>query len=109
MYAIRSYYDYQELIDSYLQGSEIESEFPNVTVKSKKLFKKDDVLCGKLVLEFDDPNDVHLFKFDDNSPWMYLVPSDETLETSNGVVAADYLVITSYSIHYTKLYELPSR
>jgi len=69
--------DYNDLVENYVFGEEIESGFPEATVLEKVLYEENDQLCAKLVLSFDDPSEINLFKYDKKSPWMFSIPSDE--------------------------------
>ena len=85
--------DYQDLIDTYLQGTEIEDDFPDAIVLKKKIFKKNKQLCAKIVLQFSDPSQVHLYQYKGVSPWMFSLPSDETFFESNGVKEVDFIPV----------------
>ena len=85
--------DYASVVTDYIDGSEVEKDYPEAKVKSKKLFEKNGQLCGEIVLEFKDPADVHLFKYDKKSPWMFNIASDEEFFESNGEKSAEYLPV----------------
>ncbi len=89
--------DFAELLTDYLSGDEIEKDFPGVKVKSKRLFEENYQLCGEIVLEFNDPSEVHLFKYDKKSPWMFAIPSDESFYDSNGDKPAEYLDVVFWN------------
>ncbi len=84
-------YDYEDLVNNYLEGEEIEGKFPDAEVVSKELYEENHQLCAKIVLAFDDPQEVHLFKYDRRSPWMFSIPSDEEFFDSNGEKSAEFL------------------
>ena len=85
--------DYSSVVTDYISGEEVEKDYPNAKVISKRLFEKNGQLCGELVLEFKDATDVHLFKYDKKSPWMFYMVSDETFFDSNGEKSADYMPV----------------
>lgn len=74
--------DYQEVIDKYIDGDEIEAGYPNARVIKKELFEENGTLSARIVLEFSDPADVKLYRYDKKSPWMYKYSSDETFYDS---------------------------
>jgi hypothetical protein len=79
--------DFTELTNTYIDGDQLENDFEKATVKSKRLFEENGVLCGEAVLEFSDLGAVGLFQYDENSPYMFNVGSfteSETYITSNG-------------------------
>jgi hypothetical protein len=92
--------DYAELVSKYLAGNEIEKNFPDAKVKSKRLFENNGQLCGEVVLEFTDPSQVHLFKYDRRSPWMFAIPSDEDYFDSNGDKPADYMPVVFWKRNF---------
>ncbi len=85
--------DYKDLADTYVYGSDIEDGFPEAKVLEKVLFEENHQLCAKIVLQFDDPAQVHLYKYDKKSPWMFSLPSDETFFESNGVKEVDFIPV----------------
>jgi len=63
--------DYDELINTYISGTGLETEYPEAKIVSKRLFEENNQLCGEIIMEFDDISDVNLYKFDKKSPYMY--------------------------------------
>ncbi len=99
--------DYAELLDSYLYGSEIESDYPDAKLVSKKLYKKNGLLYGEVVFEFTDPAQVHLFKYDKKSPWMFEVPSGEDYYSTNGFYPeGDYMNVVFWDKKVKEDFEL---
>lgn len=77
--------DYVEIVEDYLVGTTIETDFPEATVKSKRLFERNYKLCGEVVLEFDDISQVNLVQYDKKSPMLFYIPTgDETIFDTNG-------------------------
>lgn len=77
--------DYADLVDNYVMGEEIESSYPDAKVESKELYEENGQLCAKIVLSFDDPQQVNLYQHDKKSPWMFSIPSDEDyFDAENG-------------------------
>lgn len=104
--------DYDELINSYILGNSIETEFPDAKIKSKKLFEEDNQLCGEVVLEFDNISDVNLYKYNKKSPFMYSLSSSsymglmiENYFDSNGDLGPSYFPAVIWETK-TKILEL---
>lgn len=79
--------DFEELLSSYIDGNEIESDFKNAVVRGKRLFEEKGVLCAEVVIDFDDLESVGLFRYDTKSPYMFNLSSfldSETFLKSNG-------------------------
>jgi hypothetical protein len=92
--------DYDELINSYINGSSMETEYPEAKILSKKLFEENNQLCAEIVLEFDDISDVNLYKFDKKSPLMlslgnsaYMGLMIENFFDSNGDLGPAYFPV----------------
>ncbi len=98
--------DFASLTKDYLEGNEIEKDFPDAVVKSKRLYEENDQLCGEIILEFKDPADVHLFKYDKRSPWMFYINSDETYFDSNGEKPAQFMPIVFWNRKVKNDFEL---
>lgn len=98
--------DFASLVSDYIDGNEVEKDFPDATVKSKRLFEDNNQLCGEIVLEFNDPADVHLFKYDKKSPWMFYMNSDETYFDSNGEKTAEYMPVAFWNSKVKNDFEL---
>jgi hypothetical protein len=84
--------DFDELITSYLYGSEIEEEYPLVNVVSKRLYEEDEMLCAEVIIEFPDLASVKLHQFDKDSHFMYALCqclNSETYESSNGIFGSN--------------------
>ena len=63
--------DFEELITSYIDGDQFEQDYQNATVRSKRLFEKDGVLCGEVIIDFNDLKSVGLFQYDTKGPYMF--------------------------------------
>ncbi len=83
--------DYSELVSDYLEGTTVEDDFPNAKMISKKLFEENNQLCGQIVLEFDNIEDINLYKYHKKAPFMFHVPSDEDYFDSNGEKAPEFI------------------
>ncbi len=92
--------DFDELIASYIEGNEIELEYQNAQVRSKRLFEEDGQLCGEVIIDFNDLASVGLFQYDGKSPFMFNVGSfldSETFLSSNGDFGGDIMPVVFWS------------
>jgi len=87
--------DYAELLDKYVNGSEIENAYPNAKLVSKRLFEENYKLCGEVVFEFTDISQVNLYQYDKKSPLMYYLSSlsSEEFYQSNGKIGPDNMPV----------------
>ena len=46
--------DYDELINMWLYGKKLESDFPGATKFRKRIFEENGQLCGEVSMDFDD-------------------------------------------------------
>jgi hypothetical protein len=86
--------DFEQLIDYYLHGSQIEKENPGFSNVTKRLYEEDSVLIGEISFTFDSLAVVRVFQFDKNSPYMYYVGnplSAEQLVETNGTAGPDWI------------------
>lgn len=84
--------DFDELINSYLYGSEIEDEYPLAIISGKRLYEQEEMLCAEVIIDFPDLASVKLHQFDKDSPFMYALCqclSSESYENSNGRFASN--------------------
>ena len=88
--------DFDELMNSYINGTYIDDRYPKASNIEKRLFVKDDQLWGEVVMEFDDLQAVHLYQYDKRGPYMFCVNTAEDTETyneSNGEYGGDYMPV----------------
>ncbi len=87
--------DFASLLTDYVAGSQIEKEYPNAKVVKKELYEENGVLNGKVVIEFDNPAQVGLFKYDKRSPYTMCMGSSmtESYFDSNGKYDKDLNVV----------------
>lgn len=98
--------DFDELITSYLYGSEIEDEYPLANVVSKRLYEENDMLCAEVVIEFPDLNSVKLHQFDKSSGYLYALCqclNSENYLSSNGSFAGTDVPIVMWPAKSKKL------
>lgn len=98
--------DYQKLLEDYIAGEEATRNYQNVSVLKKELFEENGVLCGRVLLKFNKPEDVKLYRYDKNSPWMYKYSSDESFHSSNGEKKFDDYPIVFWPKNHKGTFEL---
>ena len=88
--------DFDELLNSYLNGSYIDDRYSLATSVEKRLFDKDNQLWGEVVVEFDNLEAVQVYQFEKKGPFMFCVNTAEDTETfmdSNGEYGGDYMPV----------------
>jgi len=81
--------DFEDLTDNYINGSNIETNYPLATNVTKRLFEENGKLCGEVTMEFNNLEAVRLYQFDKKSPICFSVSNSidgESYETSNGTL-----------------------
>ena len=99
--------DFQQLIEFYLQGNQLEKENPGFHNVKKRLFEEGGVLCGEITFTFDSLGSVRIFKYDSDSPYMYGVGSplsSEQYVESNGMLAREWMPIVFWPKDAKELY-----
>ncbi len=80
--------DYDEMVNLWLKGEKLEKDFPHAINFKKRLFAEDGVLCGEVIMEFDDLSKVSLYRFQDTGPYMFSLSGvnddGETFLQTNG-------------------------
>jgi hypothetical protein len=84
--------DYNEMMDSYINGTSLTDEYPNALSVDKRLYEENGVLCGEVVVKFDDLSQVKVYQYDSKCPMMFSLQSlsSETFDSSNGEQGPDY-------------------
>jgi len=88
--------DFNEMISGYIEGDQIEQDFPDAIIRSKKLFEENGVLCGEVIIDFNNLRNVGLFQYDSKSPYMFNIGSfleSETFLNSNGEYGGDVMPV----------------
>jgi hypothetical protein len=99
--------DFQQLIEFYLNGNELEKENPGFQNVKKRLFQENGVLCGEISFRFDSLEAVRVFKYDKNSPYMYAVGSplsSEQYVESNGKLGRDWMPVIFWPSDTREMY-----
>jgi len=98
--------DFNELITSYIDGEQIEENYKGATVINKRLFEENGVLCGEVIIEFNDLAGVKLYQYDNKSPFMLNISNTldtEAHEKSNGEYGGEIMPVIFWSNKLKKL------
>jgi len=77
--------DFTELTSEYIEGNKLSQEYPNAKVRQARLFEKDGVLCGKVIVYFEKIEDVKLYQHEGKGPFMLHINNlSEYYQSSNG-------------------------
>jgi hypothetical protein len=99
--------DFNQLIDFYLQGTQIEKDNPGYRNVKKRLFEENGVLCGEVSFSFDSLGTVRLFRYDDKSPLLYPIGSplsSEQYVESNGALPREWIPVIMWPHDSRELY-----
>ncbi len=107
--------DFEVLISEYLNGNKIENSFPGAQNIKKRLFEENGILCGEVIMDFDNLEDVKLYRFKDMGPFMLnLINFDESevYKSSNGEYGGEIMPVVfwdgnSKNIELTTQYTSP--
>lgn len=92
--------DFEELVTNYIEGTEIEKDYEKAMVRSKRLYEENGVLCGEVIIDFDNLASVGLYQYDSKSPLMFNVGSfldSETYLTSNGEFGGEVMPVVFWA------------
>lgn len=97
--------DFDDLLNSYINGSKIEEAYPAATNISKRLFQENGVLCAEVIMEFSNLSAARLYQFDKNSPYMFYANSvdGESYVESNGTYGGENLPVVMFPSKLKKL------
>lgn len=99
--------DFQQLIDFYLQGNQLEKDNPGFHNVKKRLFEEGGVLCGEITFTFDSLESLRIFRYDNDSPLMYPIgsplSSEQYLE-SNGILPRPWIPVIFWPRESKELY-----
>lgn len=62
--------DFEELLNTYIEGDLIENEYRFAKLISKRLYEDKGILCGEVKFEFAEISAVRLFQYEEKSPLM---------------------------------------
>ena len=83
----RSKQDFQELLNNYINGDQIQREYPTATNFKKQLFELNGQLYAEIVMDFPNLEAAKLYQNDENSPFMMCLTTETGIEQfveSNG-------------------------
>lgn len=92
--------DFEELVTNYIEGNEIEMDYEKAMVRSKRLFEENGILCGEVIIDFNDLASVGLYQYDSKSPLMFNVGSfldSETYLQSNGEFGGEVMPVVFWA------------
>lgn len=98
--------DFDELINSYLYGSELEEEYPMAIVTGKRLYEENEMLCAEVIIEFSDLASAKLHQFDKDSYYMYALCqclNSESFLSSNGRFGSEEVPVVIWPPKFNKL------
>ncbi len=93
--------DFKELVDKYLNGTQIAEDFPTAKNISSRLFEENNQLHGEVTLEFDDLNAARLYQYDDKCPIMMNISTafdSETYLSSNGIYGNEHMPVVFWPV-----------
>lgn len=73
--------DFEQLLTDYIEGDQLEKEYPNAKSINKRLFEENGTLCGEVIIEFENLVDAGLYRHDKKSPLMFYINSGLGTET----------------------------
>lgn len=88
--------DFDELISGYIEGDQIDQEYPDAIIRSKRLYEENNQLCAEVIIDFNNLQAVGLFQYDSKSPYMFNIGSfleSETFLNSNGEYGGDIMPV----------------
>lgn len=88
--------DFAEILERYINGEQLEQDFPGATNIKTRLYEQNNQLCGELTLDFPSLSSARLYQYDKNSPIMMSITAaydSETYISSNGSYGNDYMPV----------------
>lgn len=99
--------DYDELVNMWLKGEKIERDFPKAKKIKKRLYEANGVLNGEVTMEFDNLEDVRLFRFNNSGPYIFSTSAfnddGEVFRTTNGAYGNDNTPVIFWNEDETSL------
>jgi hypothetical protein len=99
--------DFQDLIDTYMNGTRIEGDYPMATNIKKRLYEENGMLCGEVTMDFTNLEAARLYQFDKKSPLCFSVSNTidgEAYESSNGTLgSSDFMNVVFWKPGTKKL------
>ncbi len=98
--------DFAEIIDKYINGDQLEQDFPGAANIKPRLYEQNGQLCGEVTLDFPSLSAARLYQYDKNSPLMMCISAaydSETYVSSNGSYGNDYMPVVFWPAGSRKL------
>lgn len=99
--------DFNTLIYDYYEGTSVENEYADATLISKRLFEENGVLCGEIVLGFQDLTTAHLYQHQGKGSLMYCLGcysiESEYYNESNGEYGNDVMPVVFWEPNLKEL------
>ncbi len=88
--------DFEELLSSYINGTEIDKNYQSAIVRSKRLYEHNEQLYGEVIIDFTNLKSVGLYQYDNKCPYMYSIGTgveSETFLGTSGEFGGDYMPV----------------
>jgi hypothetical protein len=98
--------DFKELIDKYINGDQINQDFPEAENIKKRLFEENGQLCGEVTMEFNNLSTARLYQYEPRCPIMMNISTaydSETYINSNGTYGNDFMPVVFWPANMKKL------
>jgi len=99
--------DFEDLVQSYIIGDRIETDYPLAKNITKRIFEENGQLCGEVTMEFDNIGEIRFYQHNKKSPIMFNISNafdGELYDSSNGVLGnEDYMNVVFWNKSEKKL------
>jgi hypothetical protein len=96
--------DFTELESDYLEGKKLQEDYPNCKIRKQKLYEKNGVLNGKVIIYFDKMEDVGLYQHEGKGPYLLsLCGFSESYSISNGSYGGEKMPVVFWDKSLNKL------
>ena len=107
-----SWADFEDLIETYINGTRIENDYPMASNIQKRLFEENGQLCGEVTMDFTNLEAVRLYQFDKKSPVCFSISNTidgESYVTSNGILGSSDFMNVVFWKSGTKVMEVTTQ
>lgn len=98
--------DFKELVEVYLEGDQLDQDYPAAEDIKTRLFEENGQLCGEVKMKFNDLNSARLYQYDRNSPIMMNISTNldsETYISTNGEYGNEHMPVVFWKSGTKKL------
>lgn len=98
--------DFKDVLDKYINGSQIEEDYPGAKNITKRLYEENGQLHGEVTMEFSDLNSARLYQYDRSGPIMMNISTaydSEAYLSSNGEYGNDHMPVVFWPAQTKKL------